>query len=68
MLIDKIWNVRFLFNYWFIVTSFFDFFSKITTPYFCFHDRDISPEGKTYVETQKNLFHIVDLMEKKMKF
>ena len=44
----------------------FDFFSKITTPYFCFHDRDISPEGKTYVETQKNFFHIVDLMEKKM--
>ena len=44
----------------------FDFFSKITTPYFCFHDRDISPEGKTYAETQKNFFHIIDLMEKKM--
>jgi xylose isomerase len=44
----------------------FDFFSKITTPYFCFHDRDISPEGSTYAETQKNFFHIIDLMEKKM--
>ncbi|SVA03877.1 uncharacterized protein METZ01_LOCUS56731, partial [marine metagenome] len=44
----------------------FDFFSKITTPYFCFHDRDISPEGETYAETQKNFFHIIDLMEKKM--
>ena len=28
--------------------SAFDFFTKIKTPYFCFHDRDISPEGKTY--------------------
>ena len=44
----------------------FDFFDKITTPYFCFHDRDISPEGNTYLETQKNFFHIIDLMEKKL--
>ena len=44
----------------------FDFFDKITTPFFCFHDRDISPEGKTYSETQKNFFHIIDLMEKKL--
>ena len=44
----------------------FDFFNKITTPYFCFHDRDISPEGNSYAETQKNFYHIVDKMEKKM--
>ena len=44
----------------------FDFFDKITTPFFCFHDRDISPEGKNYSETQKNFFHITDLMEKKL--
>ena len=44
----------------------FDFFEKITTPFFCFHDRDISPEGKNYSETQKNFFHIIDLMEKKL--
>ena len=44
----------------------FEFFDKITTPFFCFHDRDISPEGKTYSETQKNFFHIIDLMEKKL--
>ncbi len=44
----------------------FDFFSKITTPYFCFHDRDVSPEGSTYNETQKNFFYIIDLMEKKI--
>jgi len=45
----------------------FDFFSKIKTPFFCFHDRDISPEGQTYKETQKNFFHIIGLMEKKMQ-
>ena len=45
----------------------FDFFTKITTPYFCFHDRDISPEGESYAETQKNFHHIVDLMEKKIQ-
>jgi xylose isomerase len=44
----------------------FNFFSKITTPYFCFHDRDISPEGDNYAETQKNFFHIIDLIEKKI--
>ena len=45
----------------------FDFFKKIKTPFFCFHDRDIAPEGSNYSETKKNLDHIVDLMEKKMK-
>ena len=44
----------------------FDFFSKIQTPFFCFHDRDIAPEGSTYSETKKNLDHIVNLIEKKM--
>ena len=45
----------------------FNFFSKIKTPFFCFHDRDISPEGQTYIETQKNFFHIIDFMEKKIQ-
>ena len=45
----------------------FDFFQKIKTPFFCFHDRDISPEGSNYKETQNNFFHIIDLMETKME-
>ena len=45
----------------------FDFFKKIKTPFFCFHDRDISPEGSTYKETQSNFFHIIDMMESKMQ-
>ena len=44
----------------------FSFITKLTTPYFCFHDRDISPEGNNYKETQANFFHLSDLLEKKM--
>ena len=33
----------------------FDFFTKIKTPYFCFHDRDISPESKTYKDFKLRL-------------
>jgi len=45
----------------------FDFFEKIKAPFFCFHDRDIAPEGDNYSETKKNLEHIVNLIEKKMQ-
>ena len=46
----------------------FDFFTKIQTPFFCFHDRDVSPEGKNYMETKNNFDHIVNLMENKIKY
>tara|TARA_Y100000590_G_scaffold118597_1_gene135700 strand:+ start:2557 stop:3870 length:1314 start_codon:yes stop_codon:yes gene_type:complete len=45
----------------------FDFFTKIKTPFFCFHDRDVSPEGNNFIETKKNFEHIVRLMEQKIK-
>tara|TARA_Y100000590_G_scaffold257463_1_gene289173 strand:- start:3848 stop:5161 length:1314 start_codon:yes stop_codon:yes gene_type:complete len=45
----------------------FEFFCKIKAPYFCFHDRDISPEGDNYAQTKKNLEHMIDLTENKMK-
>ena len=44
----------------------FDFFNKIKNTLFCFHERDIAPEGSNYKEKQKNFLHIVDLMESKM--
>jgi|TARA_B110000858_G_scaffold106730_1_gene122082 xylose isomerase len=37
----------------------FEFFSKMTVPYFCFHDRDLAPEGASVVESEKNLQHLV---------
>lgn len=36
----------------------FEFFEKLGVHFFCFHDRDISPEGETLRETNKNLDEI----------
>ena len=33
----------------------FEFFSKLGVPYFCFHDRDIAPEAKSFRETAARL-------------
>ncbi len=33
----------------------FEFFQKLGQPYWCFHDRDIAPEGDTLAESHKNL-------------
>lgn len=38
----------------------FEFFSKMTVPYFCFHDRDMAPEGASVAESEKNLQHLVE--------
>jgi xylose isomerase len=37
----------------------FEFFQKIRAPFYCFHDRDIAPEGKTLAQSNKNLDAIV---------
>jgi xylose isomerase len=37
----------------------FEFFTKIESPFWCFHDRDIAPEGKTLAESNKHLDAIV---------
>jgi len=38
----------------------FEFFTKIEAPFWCFHDRDIAPEGSTLAETNRNLDKLVD--------
>ena len=45
----------------------FEFMEKLGLDYFCFHDRDIAPEGDTLLESNKNLDEIVDLIEVEMK-
>ncbi len=40
----------------------FDFFSKLGLPYYCFHDRDIAPEGATPRESVDNLRRMVDVV------
>ena len=37
----------------------FEFFQKIRSPFWCFHDRDIAPEGATLAETNRNLDKVV---------
>jgi xylose isomerase len=37
----------------------FEFFVKIESPFWCFHDRDIAPEGATLAESNRNLDKIV---------
>jgi xylose isomerase len=39
----------------------FEFMSKLTAPFWCFHDRDISPEGASFAESAANLDRMVDL-------
>ena len=38
----------------------FEFIAKLGVPFYCFHDRDIAPEGRTFAETKANLDAMVD--------
>ena len=40
----------------------FEFFSKLGAPYYCFHDRDVAPEGATPRESHENFLRIVDVL------
>lgn len=41
----------------------FEFFTKLNVPYYCFHDRDVAPEGLTAKETALNLSTMGDELE-----
>lgn len=49
------------------VDALIEFTSKLGIEYFCFHDRDIAPEGKNLRETNKNLDIVVDYLKQRMK-
>jgi xylose isomerase len=38
----------------------FEFFQKLGVDYYCFHDRDIAPEGENFSQTSKNLETMVE--------
>ena len=44
----------------------FEIMEKLNIDYFCFHDRDIAPEGETLAESNKRLDEIVKLIKKMM--
>ncbi|WP_166827145.1 xylose isomerase [Thalassoroseus pseudoceratinae] len=41
----------------------FEFMQKLGAPYYCFHDRDVSPEGASLAESHKNF----DVIAKRLK-
>ncbi|MBX9652728.1 xylose isomerase [bacterium] len=45
----------------------FEFIEKLGVEYYCFHDRDVAPEGDTLAESNKNLDVIADLLEKEQQ-
>ncbi|QHQ59651.1 xylose isomerase [Anaerocolumna sedimenticola] len=44
----------------------FEFMEKAQIPFFCFHDRDIAPEGKDLAETNARLDEIVAVIKEEM--
>jgi len=38
----------------------FEFFTKLGIPWYCFHDRDVAPEGDSFAEFAANLDALVD--------
>ncbi len=44
----------------------FEFFDKMGSPFFCFHDRDVAPEGDTLAESNGNLDRVVEHFQSKM--
>ncbi len=49
------------------VRAAFEFMEKLGVPFYCFHDRDVSPEGETLAETNKNLDAVVTVMKEQQQ-
>ena len=49
------------------VAACFELLDKLDIDYFCFHDRDIAPEGDTLAQSHQNLDAIVPMIEDAMK-
>jgi xylose isomerase len=45
----------------------FEFFTKLGAGFYCFHDRDMAPEGSSPAESEKNLFTLVSKAKKLQK-
>jgi xylose isomerase len=45
----------------------FEFIEKLGAPYYCFHDRDVAPEGKSLAESNKNLDAVVRVLKEEQQ-
>jgi xylose isomerase len=43
----------------------FEFFAKLGAPYYCFHDRDVAPEGATPRDSVNHLHEMIDVLQAK---
>src|SRR5439155_20018122 len=41
----------------------FEFMSKLGVDFYCFHDRDVAPEGDSLTQTNKNLDGVVKVLK-----
>jgi xylose isomerase len=48
-------------------TAAFDFFSRLGVPFYCFHDRDVAPEGRSLAESNKFLDGMADILASHMQ-
>jgi len=45
----------------------FEFIEKLGAPFYCFHDRDVAPEGKTLAESNRNLDSVVKALKQEQQ-
>jgi xylose isomerase len=45
----------------------FEFFTKLSVPYYCFHDFDLAPEGDSVAESERNLAELVGMAEERQQ-
>jgi xylose isomerase len=45
----------------------FEFIEKLGAPFYCFHDRDVAPEGKSLKESNKNLDAVAKVLKAEQK-
>ena len=45
----------------------FEFLEKLGVPYYCFHDRDVAPEGATLKESNQNLDAVVKVLKEEQQ-
>ena len=45
----------------------FDFFTRLGAPFYCFHDRDVAPEGSTPKESVELFRRMVDVLARKQQ-
>ena len=49
------------------IKVFFEFLEKIGIDFYCFHDRDVAPEGATMAESHRNLEAMVKVLKSEQK-